>query len=208
MQLKLLYFCSAMILLSAVSAENLPWLGRFGSWVIDRSVRNSASPGFFALSIDRTAFAVHDRVWVEQIDISKVYLYDPVNEVPVEDVPTQVKLVEMFKPNDYEKVLFSEKISLNSTDEAKINLLHRTGEILLRPGYAYEIQLEFPKDKNLMYNDLHQIKEFSIRKIFNTYIHVDFFQNNPESKPPNEEDKSRKLSKGMVKRLHLKYKKF
>lgn len=207
MQLKLLYLCSAVILLSAVGADKLPWY-RFRPWVIDRSVRNYVSPGYFALPIDRTAFAVHDRVWLEQFDISPVFLYDPVNAIPVENVPTEIKLVEMFKPNNYEKVLFHEKISLNSTDEAKINLVHGSGEIVLRPGYAYEIQLEFPKDTNVMYNDHHEIKEFSIRKIFNTYIYVDFFQNNPESKPPKDEDKSRKLSHGMVKRLHLIYKKF
>lgn len=208
MQSRVLYLFSVVVLFCAVEGEQIPWY-RFRPWILDRSRHgNYESPGYFSLPVDRTAFAINDRVWLERFDIPKIYLYDPKNAIPVEDVPTHVKLVEIFKPNSYEKVLFKEKVSLNSTDEAKIDLKHTSGEILLRPGYMYEIRLEFPKDTNIMYDEFLDIKEFSMRKIFNTYIYVDFFQNNPVSKPPNAKDENRKLTHGMVKRLHLRYKRF
>lgn len=203
-----LFLLSVVVLFCAVEGEKLPWY-RFRPWILDRSRHgNYVSPGYFTLPVDRTAFAVNDRVWLERFDIPKIYLCDPNDAIPVEDVKTHVKLVEIFKPNAYENVLFEEKVSLNSTDEAKIDIKNTSGEVVLRPGYVYEIRLEFPKDMNIMYDEFLHIKEFSMRKVFNTYIYVDFFQNNPVSKPPKEEDKTRKLTHGIVKKLHLKYKKF
>ena len=194
----------AVVLMCGEAKIDFPW-NRHRTWILDRTALRDPLPGYYVLPVDRTAFTVDYPLWLEHFHVSKIYLYDPDKEIISDDVYVNYKIVEILKEDSYERIIFEGVAVLNSTVEARVNTTRLNTGVPLKPGYTYEIQLEIPEGKQLMYNEFLDIKEFSIRRIWNKYIHVHFYQVNPPTKPPNEDDNRRKLSHGMIKRLHLKY---
>lgn len=184
--------------------ETLPWY-QFQTWNLDRSVSQCISPGYFVLSVDKTAFSVNHPLWLEQFDVSKIFNYDPVKEIISENVTVKYEIVEILKEVAHEEIIFKGEIILNSTYEAEAKTQFSGMGISLKPGYTYEIQVEIPEGKQLMYFEDLEIKEFDKRRFLQKSIHVKFHQANLDSKPPTEGYKTRKLSQGIVKQLHLKY---
>lgn len=205
MLLKFVYLFSTVVLMCAGFGEaTAPW-DRVQYWHLDRVNKQYKSPGYFVLSVDKTAFTVDYPMWLLQFDVPQMYTYDPSKEVPTEDVNVKYQIVEILKEPSREEIIFQGHIALNSIHEAHVNTTRHDTGIWLKPGFTYEIRVEIPQGKQLMYNQVLDIKEFSTRRFWINYIHVKFYQANPASKPPNDSDKLRKLSNGMVKRLHLKY---
>lgn len=208
MQLKFVYLLSAVVLMCCSFCEavqiGFPW-NRFRTWDLDRSVSQFASPGYYVQPVDKTGFSVSQPLWLEQFDVSKIYVYDPIKEIISDNVTVKFKIIEIFKEDSHEKIIFKGQTVLNSTYEANVNTKHSDTGIQLKPGYTYEIQLEIPQEKQLMYNEFLEIKEFNKRRFLHNFIYIRFYQVNPDSKPPTEGDTNRKLSHGLVKRLYLKY---
>lgn len=211
MQLKFVCLLSAVVLMCGSFGEavkiGFPW-SRLQTWNLDRSVSQFASPGYYVLPTDKTGFSVSHPLWLEQFDVSKIYVYDPIKEIISDNVTVKFEIVEILKEDSHETIIFKGQTVLNSTYEAKVNTKHSNTGIQLKPGYTYEIQLEIPQGKQLMYNEFLEIKEFSKRRFLHNFIYLRFYQVNPDSKPPTEGDTNRKLSHGLVKRLHLKYSMF
>lgn len=203
MRLKFLcLFVVVVLSCGEASKIDFPW-SRHRTWILDRTALKDPLPGYYVLPVDRTAFTVDYPLWLEHFHVSKIYLYDPDKEIISTDVNVNYKIVEIY--TSYEKTIFEGEAVLNSTVEARVNTTRLNKGVLLKPGYNYEIRLEIPEDKQLMYNEFLEIDEFKIRRIWDKYIHVRFYQVNPPTKPPNEGDNRRKLSRGMIKRFHFKY---
>lgn len=208
-QLKLCLFAVIVVLCSgptdAVMNE------RFGlnprhTVVIDRFVPNHDSPGYYILPLDKTAFSVDKPLWLHQFDIAKVYLYDAAKEIPVDNVPVRMRFVKIANqtfPNDNPaEVIFIGRTILNSTHEGTVKV---PAKVPLHPGFTYEIRLKMPEKMHLMYNDFLDIREYKINRFFGKSITVNFYHHNPSVKVPNAVDKQRQVSRGLVKKLHLKY---
>lgn len=174
--------------------------------VIDRFASNHESPGYFILPLDKTAFSVDKPLWLHQFDIPKVYLYDPINEIAVDNLPIRLRFVKIANqtfPNDNPaEVIFIGRTIVNSTHETTVKV---PAKVPLHPGFMYEIRLKMPEKTHLMYNEFHDIRDYKINRFFGKSITVSFYQHNPMVKPPNPSDKRRKVSHGLVKKLHLKY---
>lgn len=204
MQLKLVCLFAAVTLFCVGDAKgNLLW-NLFQTWKLDRTVPQYVSPGFYVSHIDRTAFNVSELVWLKEFDLPRVYAYDPVNDVPIDDVKVNVKIVEISTVESKQKTVFSTETIVNSTEEATVYV----EELGLKPGHVYEIHVEIPQETHLLYSEFLEIKEYSLRRFLKNPIHVQFFQHNESSKPPTDEKTARQPSYGMVKRVYLKYKRF
>lgn len=203
-QLKL---CILILLcIDVVMNERFGWNPRH-MVIVDRSVPNQESSGYFILPIDKTAFTVDKIVWLYEFDIAKVFLYDPIKEIPVENVPVRVKFVKIANhslTNETTKaeVVFVGRAILNSAHETTVKVL---AKVPLHPGFVYEIRLKMPDKIHFMYKEYFDIKDYKINRFFGKSITVGFLQHNPIHRPPNPADNRRKVSNGLVKKLHLKY---
>lgn len=205
-QLKLLWLFSAVVLFcSGFTSTEASVIGDVfynpnHTVVLDRSVDTYASPGYYLLNKDRTAFTVNRYLWLQQFNLSKVYIYHAEKEEPIDVIPVKYQIVRI--QNRSEEVIHTgkTKISSNYVTSVKFN------EILLKPDYYYEIRVELPADVVLMYIDNLEIKEYYLRRFYKP-IRVKFYQHNADEKPDVEHGK-RLLSHGLVKQLYLKYKIF
>lgn len=208
-QLNIVFRLIALVLVScaelgAVDPNNtIVFTHRF---LLDRSAPNYISPGYYLLPIDRTTFSVSRPIYLEQFDVSKIYLYDPVQEVHINRVPIQFKLVEIYRTNFKDKAtILAGTMILNSTMDAKIKF---SSNLILDPYFLYEIRLEMPKNMTLMYNEFLKIQEYTIKRPFGRSIEINLYQYNSDVRPPNVIDSRRKVSQGMVKRLYFRFRIF
>lgn len=174
--------------------------------IVDRTISNHNSPGYFILGVDRTTFSVDRPVWLQQFDVVKVFGYDPVKEIPVHRVPVKLKIRKLpngdVKDKESIETVFTGHTVLNSTHEATVNVFSK---VLLKPGFVYEIRMKMPDRSHFMYTDHLDIHEYKITRFFSKSIIVHFHQHNPTVRPHSIKDSTRKVSHGLVKRLHLKY---
>lgn len=174
--------------------------------IMDRTLTNHNSPGFFILGVDRTTFSVDRPVWLQQFDVVKVFGYDPVKEIPVHRVPVKIKIRKLpdgdVKDKHSIETVFTGHSVLNSTHEATVNVFSK---VLLKPGFVYEIRMKMPENGHFMYNDYLDIHDHKITRFFSKSIIVHFHQHNPTVRPHSIKDSTRKVSHGLVNRLHLKY---
>lgn len=194
----LLLLCIDLNNFVGVGIAECSWLDRNRTATIDRTIVDSTSTGYYVLPVDRTALSVNYPVWLQQIDISKIFIN---NGSSVDNVPVKVKIVEKYLSDMRDKdVLFVGYVTLNSENETIIKF---SPEIALKPKFMYEIRLAVPEiyyayDGNLN-NKEYRIKRFAWRSVIMT-----FYQNNAAENPPNSKQEW-SVSHGMVKRLHLKY---
>lgn len=167
--------------------------------ILDRTVDGFKSPGYYMLPEDKTTFSVSRAIWLKQFDISKIFVYDPTKEVPIDHVRVNFKIVQLLKTDPTrQREIFSGNTALSSTHEANVQL-----NILLKPDFDYEIRIEMPENLQLMYTNFLEIREFKINKWFGRSIYVNFYQHNSGEKPPVIEDDKRKKSQGIVNRIYL-----
>lgn len=187
------------------TSERLSWNPNRTA-IVDRTVDCHRSPGFFTLGLDRTSFSVDRAVWLQQFDIVKVYGYDPNAEIPVRRIPIRIKIRKIPQDDSQEadkiETVFTGHTVVNSTHEATVNVFSK---VLLQPGFVYEIRLKMPDHEHFMYTDCLDIHEHKITRFFSKSILVQFQQGNPSVRPHSLGQTHRKVSRGMVKRLHLKY---
>lgn len=195
-QLKAIWLISAVVVIC----------GGFGeakrTTILDRFIGNF---GYYILPVDRTAFTVDRPVWLMQIDIPKVFGYHPTSKKNIDNVSAKITLIETNKDGEKteeKKKIFVGETLLNSKYEAEVKM---PKEIQLNPGFEYEIQVETPEDTHLMINETFKKGTMTIHRFFGKSIHVKFSQRNPNVKPPFDEATKRKLSNGLVRRMHLKY---
>lgn len=172
--------------------------------IIDRTSDDTDSAGYFILPLDRTAFTVDRPVWLQQFDITKVFAYDPMQEIAVHRVPVKVRIRKIADINDkstHETVFIGHTV-LNSTHEAKVNVFSK---VMLKPDFVYEIRVKMPEKTHLMYSEHLDTRGYEISRFFSKTIHLTFHQHNPNHKPAHIRDTRRHISQGMVKRLHVKY---
>lgn len=175
--------------------------------VADRVILGSPSVAYAVLPVDRTAFSINYSAWLYQFDISKIFISDSIADIPVDDVPVKMKIVEKNLSDMQDKaVVFVGKIMLNSTQEAKIKL---SPEIHLQPKSMYEIRLFMPTH-TFMYKENLNLKEIRIQRRLWRSLIITFYQNNiaEKSTADNVDKDIQQISHGMVKRLHLKFSKY
>lgn len=202
-------FSVILLLNNGIGEATLP--ERF-SWnpnktvIVDRTIKEHISTGFYILGVDRTTFSVDRPVWLQQFDIVKVFGYDPVKEIPVHRVPVKLKIRKLpdgdFTDKNLIETVFTGHTVLNSTHEATVNVFSK---VLLKPGFVYEIRMKMPDRVHYMYTDYLDIHEHKITRFFGKSIIVHFHQRNPTARPVSIKDSNRKVSHGLVKRLHVKY---
>lgn len=202
-------FSVILLLNNGIGEATLP--ERF-SWnpnktvIVDRTIKEHMSTGFYILGVDRTTFSVDRPVWLQQFDIVKVFGYDPVKEIPVHRVPVKLKIRKLpegdFTDKNSIETVFTGHAVLNSTHEATVNVFSK---VLLKPGFVYEIRMKMPERVHYMYTDYLDIHEHKITRFFGKSIIVHFHQHNPTARPLSIKDSNRKVSHGLVKRLHVKY---
>lgn len=204
----ILLFCYNSVKSSSIDTiqgvETLRWFPK-RAVIVDRLMAEHPSPGYFVLPVDRTAFSINYPVWLYQFDISKVYVSNNGSLVPVDYVPVKVKIVEKYLSDMHDKdVVFVGQATLNSTNEVHIRL---SSEILLNPKSMYEIRLAMPS-YNFMYNECFNIKEQRVKRHLWRSLILTYYQNNIVNPPFNVDSGEQEVSRGMVKRLYLKYSKF
>lgn len=193
---KFLFSISAILLLTSEFSEAL---GHSKIVVLDRTVKNFKSPGYYVQPVDITTFSVNRAIPLKQFDISKIFVYDPVKEIPIDHVRVNFKIVQKLKTNpQHNREIFFGNTIISSKVEAQVPT-----DIKLKPDFDYEIQIEMPENLQLMYLDFLEIREFKIKKWFGRSIFVNFHQHNLGIKPPGVTDDKRKNSQGIVNRIHL-----
>lgn len=172
-------------------------------YTLDRTAPNYISPGYYTLPVDRTTFSLSHPVFLEQFDVSRIFMFDPTEEIYIHYVSIQFKLVEIYRNNFEDKAtILAGQILMNSTYDAKVKL---STDLKLDPAFLYEIRLEMPNKLNLMYNEYLKVKAFEIKRPFGRSIEINMYQYNSDVKPPHAIGSRRKVSQGMVKRLYFKY---
>lgn len=168
---------------------------------LDRHVRNYKSPGYYIQPVDITTFSVTHAIWLKQFDISKIFVYDPVKEKPIDYVRVNFKIIQMLKINhEARREIFNGSTIISSNEESAVKL-----NILLKADFDYEIHIEMPENMQLMYRDFLEVREFRIKRLgIGRSIYVTFFQRNKSVKPPAIKDDRLKNSQGIVSRLQLK----
>lgn len=169
------------------------------SVVIDRSLESN-SISYYIPSIDRTAFSASREMYLKQIDIPKIYIQNSDEEILLQNMETEVEIVEL---NGEEKIVFSGRAALDSTYET--NIIFSTG-ILLKSNTNYEIRVKMPNQQNYIYHDKFGISEHQII-LSGQSITVNFYQHNTEHIPIVAESRFQ-MSHGVIKRLHFKNKQY
>lgn len=207
LQLKYILLASSILLIlnfsTAIPLGKKHWSEYNGEVIIDRSNSSTESKGFYMSvhDVDRTTFALNQDVWLERIDLTKIYGYNLVNAIPLEqNAIAEVNLVET-KDTGYTDTIFSVNTTVNSLNEVEIYLYPA---IALNRTSMYEIEVKVP-DIVTVYEENLEIKEYFVETKLDTEIGVKCFQRNPPTLPQSNFDMLRKLSQGVVKRLHLKY---
>lgn len=205
-QFKCLAFASAILLVCNFAAATPHWTEFNGTVVIDRENKSISSSGYYmALNdVDRTTFAVNQDIWLERFEIATIYEYNITNNYsPLkENKIAQMKIMET-NSSGFSHAIYSVNASVNSYNEVEVPV---HPEILLNRSSTYQIQVLIPHKNGTMYNENLGIKEYYVATKINSNIGVKFFQRNPlDTLPPNNTDFNRQLTRGVVKRLHLKY---
>lgn len=198
------YFSKINVVSALQTVENSGWIPKRTA-VVDRVMTGYTSPGYFVLPVDRTAFSINYPAWLVQFDISRVYVANASNFDSVDDIQVKVKIVEKYLSDMHDKeVVFVGQVTLNSTNEASIKL---NSEIWLNPKSMYEIRLAMPS-YNFAYNENFNIKEQRVKRHLWRTLILTYYQNNIVDPPFDAAKNKLEVSRGMVKRLHLKYSKF
>lgn len=204
--IKIVCFCSVILYCSQLcAAADVVSLNSNYSGVIERTESSQRTPGFYLHPIDRTTFQVNRQVWLQKFDIAPIFAYHPTVGGSINKVPVHVRIIQLSQTNhEKSEYIFIGKTLLNSTHDVRVNVT----EILLNPDSIYEIQLEMPENMRLMYHDVLGIQEYKLSRVIGRTVKVEFFQHNLAIRPPFVCGSKRKLSQGMVKRIHLKYSRF
>lgn len=180
------------------------------SATIDRSVpaANDTAEDFHILPVDRTTFSISREIWLHQIDLAKIFISNASQKINVTNgVPVKVKIVQMhINDRKYIAAVYIGNVELSSMNEARITF---ESDILLKPRNMYEIQLFMPAF-NFIYSENLSIKTQKIRRLlFWRSIIMSFFPSNVDDTTANGVNISEQsISVGLVKRFHIKYKKF
>lgn len=165
-------------------------------------------------SIDHTTFTVDKEIWLEQVDIPRIY---PDGTGREDYSPIQIANVTIFeKPdidseNNFTYCIRYLNTMVSSENETQLMV---SPAVLLKPGKVYEIHVEMKsKDISFMYKGTHEIRRYKIKGSFFRTFTVKFYHTNREAKPTdnmkptNETDAStqKSLSQGVIQRLYLKY---
>lgn len=181
-----------------VSLTDGSWLSSDRFAVVDRSIADPSMGYYNILPVDRTAFSVNYPVWLQQLDISKIFIN---NGSCVDTVPVKIKIVEKYLSDMRDKdVVYVGQVTLNSANETNIQF---SPDISLQSKFTYEIRLAVP-EMFYAYTGNLNIKEYRIKRFAWRSVILTFYQNNAAEKPPNSINEWT-VSHGMVKRLHLKY---
>lgn len=167
--------------------------------VLDRTLDSLQSSGYYIPHVDKSTFSVSRPIKLKQIDISKIFVYNPKEEVSISNVAVNIKIVQILKTDSTrQRIMHNGTTILSSMEEAQIQL-----NINLIPDFYYEIQIEMPTNLQFMYKQFLEIREFKIAKWLYRSILVNFFQHNTGKKPPTITDNRLKKSQGIVNRLYL-----
>lgn len=190
-QLKAILFISAVVLCCGTFTEAKRWS------VLDRFRSNY---GYYVPSVDKTAFTVSEKISLRQIDLPKVFGYHHMKKLNLESVPATVTVIEVL--HGEQEILFSDETTLSSQHEAIVKV---PWEIELEPNTQYEIHVETPQDQHIMINEHYELGVQKLRRFFKKSIEVNFHQGNALVPPPTEKETKRKLSQGLVRRMHFVY---
>lgn len=182
------------------------WWNPMRSATIDRSMpATNDTRDFHILPVDRTTFSISKGVWLQQIDMSKIFISNASRNVNVpNNVSVKVKIVQMhLNDRRFKAAVYIGNVTLSSINETKIVF---QSDILLQSGNMYEIQLFMPA-LNFIYSENLSVKPYKIRRLtFWRSIVMSFFPANVvDSSTPIENISKMKISVGLVKRIHLKY---
>lgn len=167
------------------------------STVLDRFTGNF---GHYILNVDKTSFTVDQPVTLTAFELPKVYGYHPKSKKNIEDVPADVRVFEISQSGEKNEI-FVGQTYLDSYVEPKVKM---PSKVELKPGFEYLIEIETPAAVYLMTNEMYK-NSMIIRRFFGESVHIKFQQRNPTEKPSFDRETKRKLSNGLVRRLHLKY---
>lgn len=187
------------------------WWNPIKSATIDRTIpaaNGTESDDFHILPVDRTTFLVTKELLLHQIDMTKIFTMNANKKTNLtNDVSVRVKMVQMQK-NDrtFVATVYDGKVNLSSTNEAKMIFKN---DIALKREFLYEIQFFMPT-LDFVYSENLSIATHKIWRPFLRSIVTSFFPSNVEflDRPTNEDVNEKKISVGLVKRLHYKYSKF
>lgn len=184
------------------------WWNPIRSATIDRAIpaaNGTESNDFHILPVDRTTFSVSKELSLHQIDMTKIFTMNA-NEKSnlTNDVSVKVKIVQMLiNDRTFVATVYNGNVNLSSMNEAKITF--KDG-IALKRGYMYEIRFFLPV-LNFVYSENLSIATHKIWRPFLRSIVTSFFPSNVnfDDSPRNDDVHEKKISVGLVKRLHYKY---
>lgn len=182
------------------------WWNPVRSATIDRTIpaSNGTKPvDFHILPVDRTTFSVSKEILLHQIDMAKIFISNASQKTNItNDVTVKVKIVQMqINDRTFIATVYNGKIDLSSMNEAKITFKE---DIPLKRDNMYEIRLFMPA-LNFVYSENLSTATHKIRRAFWRSIVTSFF---PANVNFIENDNEKKISVGLVKRLHIKYTRF
>lgn len=190
-QLRAVLFVSAVVLFCGSLTEAKRWAS------LDRFKSNY---GYYVPARDKTAFTVSEGVSLRQIDLPKVYGYHHMKKINLASVRATVTIFDV--SNGRKDIAFSTETELSSKHEAIVEI---PWNINLEPNAQYEIHVETPAERPLMINEHYEFGVHKLRRFMQKSIEVTFIQGNSYVPPPTDKATKRKLSKGLVKRMHFVY---
>lgn len=189
------------------------WWNPMRSAIIDRTIappeNDTESGNFHILPVDRTTFSVSKELWLHQIDMAKIFTINENQKTNLtHDLMVKVKIVQMqINDRTFIATIYNGNVNLSSLNEAKIVFKE---DISLKRGFMYEIRFFMP-ELNFVYSEnlsiaTHKIWRAFWRSIVTTFFpsNINFIDDSRISGNVNE----KKISVGLVKRLHYKYTKF
>ncbi|XP_031633929.1 kelch-like protein 13 [Contarinia nasturtii] len=96
---------------------------------------------YYIKNIEKTIFSVNQPMMLKQITCSKLSKYESTEYYVMEELATEIKIVQINEsaPSNKELFLYDANTHLKSKSTSRITL---TNHILVRPGFMYEIQLK------------------------------------------------------------------
>lgn len=204
-KLHLLSVFTLILISGKISAAS--WWNPERTAILDRTIpaTNDTKPeDSYILPVDRTTFSVSKEVRLQQIDIAKIFTKNAAGQKTnvTDNVSVKVKIVQMqINDRTFIATVFNGKANLSSMNDTKITF--KDG-IPLKRYNMYEIQLFMPA-LNFVYSDNLSIATHKIWRAFLRSIVTSFFPSNVNI---GGSDGEKKISVGLVKRLHYKYTKF
>lgn len=199
----ILFFCKL--------CEAKSWWNPIQSATLDRTIpaTNGTEPdNFHILPVDRTTFTVTKELLLHQIDMTKIFTMNANQKTNLtDDVSVKVKIVQMqINDRTFVATVYSGSVNLSSINETKLNF---KDDIALKRNYMYEIRFFMPA-MNFVYSENLGIATHKIWRPFLRSIVTSFFPSNVNfvESPTNDAVHEKKISFGMVKRLHYKYTRF